>query len=105
VAQPPDNIPSICSASFAEEWAGRLHLPKQTIIGGTSFDAHSGAVGAGISEHVMVANLGTSAVVMLVEKADVLEGKPLSHACGQAENSIIPGYVGVEAGQAAFGDV
>ena len=29
------------------EWADRLHLPRQTIVGGTSFDAHAGAVGAG----------------------------------------------------------
>lgn len=33
------------------------------------------------------------------------EGKDIQAYCGQAENSILPGYVGVETGQAAFGDI
>lgn len=86
-------------------WAERLRLSGQVVIGGSSFDAHAGAVGAGIRPHVMVSNIGTSAVDMLVEQPGVLQGKMLRHVCGQAENSIIPGLVGIETGQAAFGDV
>lgn len=100
--------PSTASEAFGritEEWAARLHLPKHTVVGGTSFDAHAGAVGAGIRESVAVINLGTSAVALLVEKAEVLKGKSLSHVCGRAEDSIIPGLIGVETGQAAFGDI
>ena len=59
----------------------------------------------GICKQVVVANLGTSAVALLVEEAEVLGNKPLRNVCGQAENSIVPGLVGVETGQAAFGDV
>lgn len=99
-------LPADCPAGvITEEWAARLHLPKETIIGGTSFDAHAGAVGAGIFEQTMVVNIGTSAVALLVEKAKVMDDKELTHICGQAENSIIPGLVGVETGQASFGDV
>ncbi len=86
-------------------WAERLGLSGRVVIGGSSFDAHAGAVGAGIRPHVMVSNIGTSAVDMLVERPGVLQGKPLRHVCGQAEDSIIPGLVGIETGQAAFGDV
>lgn len=86
-------------------WAAKLGLPENVVIGGSSFDAHAGAVGAGIRRGVMVSNMGTSAVDMLVETAQVLEGKKLRHVCGQAEDSIIPGLVGIETGQAAFGDV
>jgi L-ribulokinase len=90
---------------ITEEWAESLGVPKDTIIGGTSFDAHAGAVGAGIRKNVLVTNVGTSSVDMMVEDARVLEGKNLVYACGQAENSIVPGYIGLETGQAAFGDV
>ncbi len=41
----------------------------------------------------------------MIEKYENLKGKHLKEICGQAENSIIPGFVGIEAGQAAFGDV
>lgn len=67
--------------------------------------AHSGAVGAGIKPHVLVNVVGTSTVDMMIENYDKLKGKQLKETCGQTENSIIPGFVGIEAGQAAFGDV
>jgi L-ribulokinase len=75
------------------------------MVGGSSFDAHAGAVGAGIAPHVLVKVVGTSTVDMLIEQYEHLKGKDLKEICGQAENSIMPGYVGIEAGQAAFGDV
>lgn len=91
--------------TITAEWSARLGVPQNTVIGGSSFDAHAGAVGAGIRRGVMVSNMGTSAVDMLVETSQALEGKKLRHVCGQAEHSIIPGLVGIETGQAAFGDV
>jgi len=42
---------------------------------------------------------------MLIEDEIHLEGKDLRAYCGQAEDSIVPGYMGIEAGQAAFGDI
>jgi L-ribulokinase len=86
-------------------WAERLGIPAQVMIGGSSFDAHAGAVGAGIAPHVLVKVLGTSTVDMLIAKPELLKGKDLQEICGQAENSIMPGFVGIEAGQAAFGDI
>ena len=99
--QPADQI----VGTITREWADALGVPESTVIGGSSLDAHAGAVGAGIRKRVMVVNIGTSTVNMLVEDAESLEGKDLTHACGQAENSILPGYVGIETSQAAFGDV
>lgn len=86
-------------------WADRLGLSPQVIVGGSSFDAHAGAVGVGIEPRVLVKVIGTSTVDMLIEQYEHLQGKDLKEICGQAENSIMPGYVGIEAGQAAFGDV
>ena len=76
----------------------------QTLICGGSFDAHAGAVGAGVCAGTMVVNIGTSAVNMMVERADALRGTGFAELAGQAENSILPGYVGIETSQSAFGD-
>lgn len=99
-------LPAVVKAGhLCTEWAKRLGLSEDVIISGSSFDAHAGAVGAGIREKTMVCTMGTSAVDMIVEKAEILEGKNIKRFCGQAENSILPDLVGVETGQAAFGDI
>jgi L-ribulokinase len=86
-------------------WAEKLGLPTTVIVGGSSLDAHAGAVGAGIQPGLMVVSLGTSTVNILVEEPERLADKQLTHVCGQAENSVLPGRVGLETGQAAFGDI
>lgn len=91
--------------TLSKEWAEKLGLSEKIIISGSSFDAHAGAVGAGIAEKTFVCTMGTSCVDMFVEKEENLKGKNVRMYCGQAENSILPGYVGVETGQAAFGDI
>lgn len=90
---------------ITEAWAERLGVNTDVVIGGSSLDAHAGAVGAGIKSNTLVKVIGTSTVDMLVNKREVLRGKDLKDCCGQAENSILPGYIGMEAGQAAFGDI
>lgn len=90
---------------ITREWARKLDVPEDTVIGGGSFDAHAGAVGAGVRPGTMVKVVGTSTVDMLVEEKEKLEGKDLRAYCGLAEDSIVPGYIGIEASQAAFGDV
>lgn len=91
--------------TLCPEWAKKLGLKESTVISGSSFDAHAGAVGAGIQKKTFVCTMGTSCVDMFVEKPENLKGKDIQAYCGQAENSILPGYVGVETGQAAFGDI
>lgn len=91
--------------TLTAEWATRLGLSSDVVVGGSSFDAHAGAVGVGIAPNVLVKVVGTSTVDMLIEQPAHLQGKDLRTICGQAENSIMPGFVGIEAGQAAFGDV
>ncbi len=94
-----------CVGTLCKEWADRLGLSTEVKVGGSSLDAHAGAVGAGIKPHTLVKVIGTSTVDMLVSKREELRCKDLKDCCGQAENSIIPGYIGIEAGQAAFGDI
>ena len=87
------------------EWAEILGLPKTTFVAGSSLDAHAGAVGSGIRKNILVEVMGTSAVGMLVQDPEVLKNKNLKAICGQAEDSILPGHIGIEASQAAFGDI
>lgn len=94
-----------CIGMVTPEWAKRLGLNIGVTIGMGSFDAHAGGVGAGVKKRTMVKVIGTSTVDLLVEESERLEGKELKAYCGQAEDSIVPGYVGIEAGQAAFGDI
>ena len=96
---------TVCLGTICAEWAQRFGLEEDVLIGGSSFDAHAGAVGAGVNADTVVVNLGTSAVDMLVADAKSVVSGQIARVCGMAENSIIPGMVGLESGQAAFGDV
>ena len=101
--QPPEPC-AVVLGTITPEWAQRLHLPAQTLVCGGSFDAHAGAVGAGVCAGTMVVNIGTSAVNMIVERVDALHSTGFAELAGQAENSILPGYIGIETSQSAFGD-
>ena len=89
---------------IAEEWANKLHLPKDVIIGVGAFDAHMGAVGGQIEPYHLSKVMGTSTCDMLVVPRQDLQGKMIRGICGQVNGSIIPGMTGLEAGQSAFGD-
>ncbi len=91
--------------TLCHEWAERTGLSENLAVGVGSFDAHAGAVGAGISEKVLVKVIGTSTVDMMIVKSDDIVCDKTKDYCGMAENSIVPGYMGIEAGQSAFGDI
>ncbi|GIP17661.1 ribulokinase [Paenibacillus montaniterrae] len=93
------------AGTICKAWAAQLGVNEQVVISGSSFDAHAGAVGAGIQPRTLVKVVGTSTVDMMIEQPERLVGKEMKQICGIAEHSIVPGYVGIEAGQAAFGDI
>ncbi len=87
------------------EWAKKLGLKPGTAVAAGSFDAHMGAVGSEITEKRFVMILGTSACDMAVASREVVGDKLVGGICGQVDGSIIPGMIGLEAGQSSFGDV
>lgn len=88
--------------TLCAEWAAKLGLTTRTVVAGTLLDAHCGTVGAGIRPGELVKVFGTSSCDMLV--VPELD-RAIPGICGQVAGSILPGMVGLEAGQAAFGDV
>ena len=89
---------------LSAEWAKRLGLSTDVIIGVGGFDAHMGAVGGQIEPYHLSKVMGTSTCDMLVAPMKDVEGKLIKGICGQVPGSVIPGMMGMEAGQSAFGD-
>ena len=93
------------AGNLSEEWASRLGLSTGVIIGVGAFDAHMGAVGGQIEPYHLSKVMGTSTCDMLVAPEHEVDGKLVKGICGQVPGSVIPGMMGMEAGQCAFGDV
>jgi L-ribulokinase len=87
------------------EWAERLGLSMDVVVGIGAMDAHMGAVGGQIEPYYLSKVMGTSTCDMLVAPLEEMEGKFIPGICGLVNGSIIPGMIGMEAGQSAFGDV
>lgn len=90
---------------LSPEWAQRLSLPVGIPIAVGALDAHIGAVGANIKPGMWCKVMGTSTCDMVVNSYEALGDTIIPGICGQVDGSIIPGAIGLEAGQSAFGDI
>ena len=101
-----DTYPSDTKVGYlTEEWATRLGLSTNVAVGVGAFDCHMGAVGAEIGPKTFVRVIGTSTCDIMVSSYNELKDKLIPGICGQVDGSVIPGMIGLEAGQSAFGDV
>src|SRR6185295_17024836 len=95
----------VAFGTLSPEWAQRLGLPFDVTVAVGAFDAHIGAVGGGISAHRLIKVMGTSTCDIVVSGPEDDPHKLIAGICGQVDGSVIPGLIGYEAGQSAFGDV
>ena len=93
------------AGKLCKEWSEKLNLSQDVIVGIGAIDAHMGAVGGQIEPYHLSKVMGTSTCDMLVAPTSEMKGKFVSGICGLVNGSIIPGMIGMEAGQSAFGDV
>jgi L-ribulokinase len=91
--------------NLTSEWAKRLGLSTDVAVGVGAFDCHMGAVGAEIGAKTFVRVIGTSTCDVMVVSYEDMKGKLIPGICGQVDGSVIPGMIGLEAGQSGFGDV
>jgi L-ribulokinase len=82
-------------------WAKETGLAPGTLLAVGGFDAHLGAVGAGIQEGNLIKIMGTSTCDLIISANE----KTIEGVCGTVKDSVIPGYIGIEAGQSAVGDI
>jgi len=90
---------------LSQEWAKRLGLSKDVIVGVGAFDAHMGAIGGEIEPYILSKIMGTSTCDILIAPMDMMGDKLIKGICGQVDGSVLPGMLGMEAGQSSFGDV
>lgn len=91
--------------TLSAEWASKLGLSPNTVVAVGAFDAHMGAVGGGIGRNQLLKVMGTSTCDIVVATHESGPEQLISGICGQVDGSVIPGMLGYEAGQSAFGDV
>lgn len=92
------------AGTLTDEWAERLGLPEGIPVAVGAFDAHLGAVGAGIDDGTLVKVIGTSTCDLMIAPLEQ-NLADIPGLAGIVPQSILPEYYGLEAGQSAVGDI
>ncbi|MGE4587334.1 MAG: ribulokinase [Mangrovibacterium sp.] len=95
----------VAVGNLTKEWAEKLGLSSGVVVGVGAFDAHLGAIGGEIKPYYLSKVMGTSTCDMLVAPMEEVGHRLVAGICGQVDGSVVPGMLGMEAGQSAFGDV
>lgn len=97
------------AGALTAQVAERCGLPAGIPVAVGAFDAHHGAVGAGVRPGTLVKIMGTSTCDITVWPQDEQdEAQPLADIpglCGIVPGSVVAGQYGLEAGQSAVGDL
>jgi len=102
----PKKVRAVDSAAgkLTAEWAKKTGLTAGIPVAVGAFDAHTGAIGAGVKPGTLVKIIGTSTCDISV-KLNTENLADVPGVCGIVDGSVVPGYFGIEAGQSAVGDI
>jgi len=89
---------------LTKAWAKKTGLRAGIPVAVGAFDAHLGAVGAGVKAGRLVKIIGTSTCDVMVH-AGRKALKDIPGLCGIVPGSVLPKAIGLEAGQSAVGDI
>ncbi len=93
------------AGTLTREWSQKLGLPRDVVVNVGGLDAHVGAVGGEIHPGSLLKVVGTSTCDMIIMPTEEAGDLLVEGICGQVDGSIVPGMLGMEAGQSAFGDI
>jgi L-ribulokinase len=94
----------VAAGGLSKDWAKKLDLRPGIAVAVGAFDAHLGGVGSGVEPGRFVKIIGTSTCDICVwPAAKKLPDVP--GLCGIVDGSVLPGCLGLEAGQSAVGDI
>jgi len=94
----------VAAGGLTKEWAKALGLRPGIAVAVGAFDAHLGGVGSGVEPGRFVKIIGTSTCDICVWPASK-KIPDVPGLCGIVDGSVLPGCLGLEAGQSAVGDI
>jgi len=90
------------AGNLSKEWTSKFGLTENVIVAIGALDAHVGAIGSGVNEDSLVKIMGTSSCDIMVGDLSIDD---IPGVAGVAAHSVLPGFIGIEAGQSAVGDL
>lgn len=93
------------AGTLCPEWADRLGLGTDVMVGVGNIDSYAGATAAGVNVGTMVMNIGTAGCFMTEMPSAVMAGKDVPGVFGQVDGGIRKGQILYEVGMSAFGDM
>ena len=102
----PKRVLAVDSAvgTLTADWAKKTGLSAGIPVTVGAFDAHTGAIGAGVRPGTLVKIIGTSTCDISV-RVNTAKLADIPGVCGIVDGSVVPGHFGIEAGQSAVGDI
>jgi L-ribulokinase len=102
----PKRVLAVDSAvgNLTADWAKKTGLLAGIPVTVGAFDAHTGAIGAGVKPGTLVKIIGTSTCDISV-RVNTAKLADIPGVCGIVDGSVVPGFFGIEAGQSAVGDI